>query len=285
MAELLGRTNQAFPSIWFQPSIPADPTEISSLIGAILETGAPIDVSSQPALWGGQMRGTDRTLVCRSSLDYARATDEGHATYLLQAHLIETLSCVGREYFDFYFLRIRNAVEEFQISGALQAMELARQEGHIRFLGIACDGPALATLGQWQFHDAFDTLLVRRNPLDSSDYDTLAPIARERRVGIVTTGSLRWQHGIAFPRLLDHEPTPGLVQALLRQHSAAHPIILEVRSAGEVGEVLVVDTPPVDLDAELAPYLVAARREDTWKSFADSADPERRAAYARWRRS
>ncbi|MES1227687.1 MAG: hypothetical protein ABUL72_03395, partial [Armatimonadota bacterium] len=123
-------------------------------------------------------------------LDIERATEQSHATDLVQAHLIETLSAIGREYLDFYFLRIRRGLEEFQINGALEAIEMAKQEGHIRFIGLACDGPPLAALGVWQFHDAFEVVLTR----DKDAYDTLAPLARERRVGIVTCEKLGPEH-------------------------------------------------------------------------------------------
>lgn len=227
------------------------------------------------------MRGTEATLLCRSCLDYARATDETHATYLIQAHLIETLSAVGREHFDFYFLRVRDAVEEFQISGALQAMELARQEGHIRFLGIVCDGPALATLGQWQFHDAFETLLVRRNPLHTEDFETLAPLAKERRVGIVTEGAVEWQYGLPFPLLREESVPEGLVSQTIGHFSFDHPLLVEVGSAEEI-ETAIQSIPSATLPDALTPYIGAARQSETWKSFENSLDSRRRTAFRRW---
>ncbi len=65
------------------------------------------------------------------------------------------------------------------------ALETARQEGHVRFLGIFCDGPPLATLGTWQFHDAFEVLLA---PVGEA-LEMLEPLARERRVGVVCFSS------------------------------------------------------------------------------------------------
>lgn len=187
LSGLFGRTNRAFPPVWLGLSVPPAGGDIDGLVSAALESRVPLDVSTFPALWGGKMRGTDAILSCSSSPAFENATDHQHAIDLTQAHLIETLSCVGRDYFDFYFLRIRRAVEEFQINGALEAIEIAKQEGHIRYLGIRCDGPALATLGMWQFHDAFDALMVPRSAEDSDVYDTLSPLAIERRVGILTS--------------------------------------------------------------------------------------------------
>ena len=126
------------------------------------------------------MRGAEDVLSVKSSAHYERATSQDHATDLMQAHLIEVLSCLGRPMIDFYFLRVRRVVEEYQINGALAALEFAKQEGHVKHIGIVADGPAIAVQGVWQFHDAFEVLLVK--PEDSS----LANLAKERRVGVVT---------------------------------------------------------------------------------------------------
>jgi len=187
--EVLGRTNRVFPSVWLSlasPSENAGEGWPGRLVEAALAANTVIDISHNPALWGGQMRGTEACLMSMGGLEIERATETSHATDLVQAHLIETLSAIGRDYIDFYFLRVRRGLEEFQINGALEALEMAKQEGHIRYIGLACDGPSLAVLGLWQFHDAFEVLLVR----DDEAYQTLAPIARERRVGIIAPENL-----------------------------------------------------------------------------------------------
>jgi hypothetical protein len=183
--------------VWLRLGIPADAEDLDALVAAAQASGVPLDITRQPALWGGKMRGTESVILAASTLDYTRATDETHATHLVQAHLIELLSSLGREHLDFYFLRVREAAEEYQVSGALQAMELARQEGHLRFLGILSDGSPFATLGLWQFRDAFEVLLVPGE--DDDAYDMLSPMAVERRVGLVTIGRRRGDH----PALLD----------------------------------------------------------------------------------
>lgn len=185
--DILGRTNRAFPPVWLALSVP---TSFESddwardLVAAAEAENTVIDISSNPALWGGQMRGTDACLMVTGGTDIERATETSHAGNLIQAHLIQTLSAIGREYIDFYFLRVRRGLEEFQINGALEALEVAKQDGHIRYLGIRCDGPSLAVLGMWQFHDAFEVIAIE----DREAYETLAPLARDRRVGVVTYG-------------------------------------------------------------------------------------------------
>lgn len=180
---VLGRTNTEFPSLWASLGVsPEVSPEI--LVEAVRPLAIPMDISSQPALWGGFLRGGNDVLVQRSTIQYERATSEDHATDLVQAHLIETLSSIGREMVDFYFLRVRRVVEEFQINGALAALEFAKQEGHVRFLGLLVDGPALAVQSVWQFHDAFEAIILPPSA------DSLKPIAHERRVGIVGLGEI-----------------------------------------------------------------------------------------------
>ena len=267
---LLGRTNSVFPPIWLSLALPREGRELDELVAAALSSGAPIDVTSQPALWGGKMRGTDATLVAISSDDYERATDEGHACSLTQAHLIEVLSSIGRETIDIYYFRVRQMAEEFQISGALQALDQAKEEGHIRHIGLCCDGLSFGTLGAWQFHDAFETLLVPRNHYDSESYDTLAPMANERRVGIVTSRPLNWGGGSSFTDTPEHWRLRNLTQSFYGQTLAQaviadlaqdHPVLVGVRTPGEIEQAIscVSNTRPTGLRAMLEPFIESYR--------------------------
>lgn len=187
--QIFGRTNVSYPKQWLSLSVPHtgfDQESAEKLIESAVNFGSPIDISSQPALWGGFLRKYENAqTVTRGTLQIEQATSEDHATDLVQAHLIETLSSIGNEKVDFYFLRIRRTLEEFQINGTLAALEFAKQEGNIGYLGLQCDGPALAVLGFWQFHDGFDALMLP-SPLDSTDArDTLLGLADQRRVGVL----------------------------------------------------------------------------------------------------
>jgi aryl-alcohol dehydrogenase-like predicted oxidoreductase len=227
---VLGRTNRAFPPVWLSLSLPptGGETAIDGLVNAAREANVPLDISGNPALFGGRMRGDDDLFLTQfSTAGYERANDDQHAGDLIQAHLIETLSAIGREWIDVYYLRVRQAVDEAQLSGALEAMEMARQEGHIRHLAIVCDGSSLATLGLWQFHDAFDLLLVPRNHFEDEDYRTLAPLAKERRVGVVTYNPLS---GLPL-----QDP---LAQAAIGDLAKDHPVLVKVRTPEEVAIAL-----------------------------------------------
>lgn len=183
MNAVFGRTNISVPDVWLRLVVGDDPAALAS---AALATGLPLDLSTQPALWGGFLRHhaafQNTLLMARSSTDFERATDEEHAVHLVHAHLIEVLSALGRPCTDFYFVRVRGGLKELQINGVLQALELARDDGLIRFSGLAAEGPALAVRGVWQAHDGFEALLV--GPEGAS----LLPVAAERRVGVLHEG-------------------------------------------------------------------------------------------------
>ncbi len=185
---VLGRTNLSFPRTWLSLRVPSISGEIDPLIDACLAAQVPLDISSQPALWGGKLRGNTPVLAACSTFQHERSVDEKHASDLTQAHLIELLSAIGREQIDFYFIRVRRAIEEFQISGLLQATEMARIDGHIRFLGLWSEEFPLAALGLWQFNDAFDVVCSPFDAVTGSMDVSLASMAAKRRVGMITRG-------------------------------------------------------------------------------------------------
>jgi hypothetical protein len=167
--------------------MPGEQVDLRSLVDAALGCNTVVDISVHPGLFGGFIRGTQQhdsaLLMGRGGLELENAADAKNASDLIQAHLIETLSAIGREYLDFYFLRVRSPLEEYQVEGALEALEMARQEGHIRFIGLASEGKTpLPALGLWQFHDAFEAVLL------PPSQDGLATLAKERRVGVVWHG-------------------------------------------------------------------------------------------------
>ncbi len=241
---VLGRTNAVFPPIWLSLSVPNGGFAESAkdLVDHAVAQNVPLDITSQPALWGGCMRGTSATLMTIGGPRIENATEEDHAMDLVQAHLIETLSSIGREYIDFYFLKIRRGLEEYQINGALSALESAKQEGNVRFIGLYPEGPPMAILGVWQFHDAFETILLPKNPLENRAYDNLAPLAQERRVGIVTTRPLRWDKKNVFTEIAPFASTPlneaidgvPVAQLALAKASQVHPTLVGVSSTTEI---------------------------------------------------
>lgn len=178
---LFGRTNETFPAKWLSLIFRQNAARPADLVEAALQARTVLDISTNPALWCGQMRGTDAVLMATGSNDLERAENEQQSHDFVQAHLIEILCAVGREHLDFYFLRLRQPLQEFQISGALIALEACRQEGNIRFTGVAAESIS-ATLNMLQFHDAFEAIL-----LDEGIPRAPAKLlAKQRRMSIIT---------------------------------------------------------------------------------------------------
>jgi aryl-alcohol dehydrogenase-like predicted oxidoreductase len=178
---VLGRTNRTFPPVWLSLYEPdsAEKAWAGPLVAAALAANTVIDITSNPALWGGLMRGTEATLMIVGTKDIRVATDEKHAYDLVQAHLIQILSAVGREHVDLYFVPVGSRLESFQINGALSALSEALEDGHVRHLGLTPEDSEAASL--WRSHDAFEILLMRK------DDPALVALAAQRRVGVVST--------------------------------------------------------------------------------------------------
>ena len=254
---MLGRTNAAFPRVWLSLSVPhggfseGGPRELAHAARA---TGLPIDVSTQPARWGGPLRGGEDTLMTFGGRYLATAHDERNALDLTQAHLIETLSSLGRETIDVYALTVRRPLEEWQINGALEALESARQEGHIRYFALHAEGSGLAALGLWQFHDFAELLFVPKNPLNGDAYANLSGLAAERRVGIVTTAPLEWIAGSSAPKLAESlglAPEADAARDLVAHAAREHPVLVPVRTPAEVASAVAA----LEGEGDAPPYL------------------------------
>jgi hypothetical protein len=201
---VLGRTNRAFPKVWLRLVSRSDVSP-GELVNRALAEETVTDISLNPALWGGQMRGTDSLLMAVGSADIRRATSRAHSGDLIQANLIEILSAIGREWIDFYFLPATEPLSDFQVEGALEALEGAIQEGHIKHLGLACQGTTEAAWSIWRNHDAFEVALLGQN-LSESDSNALSNYGNARRVGIL------WQGNSSPDRtsLIEYAPTEAL---------------------------------------------------------------------------
>ena len=215
---LHGRTNQTFPAKWLSLASPLDgarPNLAGELVEAAVAAQTVLDISSNPAVWGGHMRGTDATLMALGATDLERAQDEQHAHDLVQANLIEILCAIGREHLDFYFLRLRQPLQEFQISGALIALESCRQEGNVRFAGVSADNVA-ASLSVLQFHDAFEAVLLH----EGNSNAPLKALAKSRRMSIISRSDN-----------LDFEPESGQAALIRVTHPQDVQSVLQIKAA------------------------------------------------------
>ncbi|MBX3095467.1 MAG: hypothetical protein KF812_01260 [Fimbriimonadaceae bacterium] len=184
MPEMLGRTNKEFPEVWLSLIWNGkEPGE--SLVDRALESGSPIEVSASPALWGGHGAGKATIVLATGGLELANNTEPSRAPDLIGARLIEVLSGLGRPCLDIFVFQYRTALEESVLDGVFTALESARSEGLVQFVALEPVGPVLASRAMWQFRDAFELLVLP----DSPAYESLIPLAEQRRVGVVKRGS------------------------------------------------------------------------------------------------
>jgi len=186
---LLGRTNRYVFPVWARGQLSGEGSaeeRAARLFSALLESPIEtLDISPAIALWGRFLREHAHQLqiaVVSPQNLLLQAPDARIAANLVQAHIIETLCAVGRTHIEYYFLALHDPPNETQLSGALEALELARQEGHIGAIGLAAYGKPLAILALWRMHDAFEVALL---PDNSEHRQTLLPEARARRAGVV----------------------------------------------------------------------------------------------------
>ncbi|MFQ3611860.1 MAG: hypothetical protein SNJ72_10250 [Fimbriimonadales bacterium] len=186
---ILGRTNRRVYPRWVLGALRGSGSaeeQAEALLQSLLNTPVEvIDITPAVGLWGHLLRkyspALQTAVICPAHL-ISMAGDARIASVFLQSHIIEMLCAIGREHIDYYFLSLDQPIGEAQLSGALEALEIARQEGQIRATGIACYGDPLRTLALWRTHDAFEVALI---PDEPPLLQALLPEARHRRVGVV----------------------------------------------------------------------------------------------------
>ncbi len=227
--EVFGRTNRAVPNLWAR-LLTGDGGE-EALVEAVAESGAPFDPGAHLSKWGYLTRDIPNPVMACLGREIENAPADSVAADLIGGELVQALSSLGRTSIDFFFLSVRRALEEHQINGALACLESAREEGLVKHVGLSIEGRAMAVAGMWRFHDAFEMIRVRRNPVWEEDVAVLRSMAKERRVGVLGAEPFDWGLGLPFFR------QPGLTWAdgagYLAQLRAEHPVLVGVRSADE----------------------------------------------------
>jgi hypothetical protein len=186
---LFGRTNCYVYPIWARGDLRgAESAEeraerlFQKLLPSPIET---LDISPAPAIWGRFLRETKNTLqvaVASPRNWLVHVPDARIAANLVQSHIVEVLCAIGRPQIEYYFLSIGEPLSEAQLSGALEALEIARQEGQVGRIGLAVAGNPLPVLALWRTHDAFEVVLL---PDVAEAIATLLPEACARRAGVI----------------------------------------------------------------------------------------------------
>jgi len=221
--KMLGRTNRALFPLWIRGGLPEsgvpDINGGRSLLRAAVDNGVEVfDLTVSPGYWGDVFRQTQSPLMISAlsrGIPLHLTPDTRAAGKLIQAHLIEVLCAAGRERCDFYFLACEYPLQEFQTAGALEALEIARQEGQIGYLGLAVYAKPLQTLSFWKMHDAFEVLLIPGGA-EEQTLSTLLPEAAARRAGVV----LEYEGAGNEDDMVELRVVPGIHALLLTARSA-----------------------------------------------------------------
>lgn len=190
---ILGRTNQYLYPLWIQgtlrdPSMSAREQAEHHFMRLLQSPYEVLDITPAPALWGQLIREhpNELKIAITAPPNLLQVASYSLVVHSVQAHLVEVFCAIGRDDVDFYFLNLSEPVAESALSGALEALEMARQEGQIKALGFTTSAEPLRILSLWRTHDAFEVIRV---PQDSVIREVLIPEAKSRRVGIV----LEWE--------------------------------------------------------------------------------------------
>lgn len=228
--KMLGRTNRTLHPLWIRGGLPEkgrpDVKWGTSLLQSAVENKVEVfDLSISPGYWGEVFRQAKSSLmisVVSRGCPLHLSPNSRAASQFVQAHLVEVLCAAGREQCDFYFLAYEHPLQEAQAAGALEALEIARQEGQIGCLGLAACTNPLKTLSFWRLHDAFEVLLIpdsqmeaATNNVDHQVLSILLPEASHRRVGVV----LEHRHPDNADEIGEARAMPGIHAWLLTARS------------------------------------------------------------------
>lgn len=222
---LFGRTGRVVPNVWLG-LIPTGSEEGNqALVQKALEAKTILDVTRAPALWGNHLRGVQVPLSLAIGQELRHnASPEAARTYL-EGELLQTFSQIGGTQIDFVALACTGPMPENVVDAALQVLEETRQEGHIRHYGLWSAGHPMSTLALWQFHDAFEFVVVANNPPKSQGFEMLSSMAEARRVGVLSHEVLAWN--------LDEVTDEVATQSIQRARESG-PVLVGVKSPHEV---------------------------------------------------
>lgn len=163
-----------------------------------------LDVSQNTSLFASGLRDYPHPLMMVGKQTIQSYFTEDQVHVQMEAMLFQCLSSLNRPSVDLFYWQVDEALEEFQINAALETLEIARQEGVIGSLGLAIGAVPLASLALLQFHDAFESILVRRAPKDDGAFEMVQGLATARRVGVLSWISSAEVESAAYndPRLV-----------------------------------------------------------------------------------
>ncbi|HEY3781675.1 MAG TPA: hypothetical protein VGL56_11355 [Fimbriimonadaceae bacterium] len=244
--------------LWFSLSLPGNPKELEPLAEAAVKSDCPIDISSQPALWGHYLRGANREIVAIGGLDLTLATSFDHAADLVYAKMLEILCAIGQETMSCFFLPVYGRETAVQMQGAVRAVSNARAEGNLQNVGVYAAGNADFALQQLQRYEVFEVILAPRNHSTPEALGWPKSALIRTHSTLVTCSPFNWGGGMPFFQPLSSEldSNVALRQQILKELGQEFPVMVGVRTAAEIEEAMEAlnSNSTLDLSEALTPY-------------------------------
>lgn len=203
---------------------PPEPNAIRFL-NEVLDSGVNL-IDTAAAYWQSEER-IGRALASRRA-EFVLATKWGewcdatgsvydYSPSAMWKFLDESLAKLNTDVIDLY--QIHSApLEVIQRGDALAAMQKAREQGKVRFLGLSCgEQEAVAAIES----GAFDCIQISYNLLDRRMEERVLPMARAANVGVLV------KDGLAAGRLTEK------IRRLAEQHARLKEQVEQIRSLAE----------------------------------------------------
>lgn len=195
MGEVLGRTNRVWADEWWRL---VGFGELARVGEELRASPRPILAGGSPSIWSNELRGAGCDWLVTSSAGCETARNEEESAGIMMGEIVQAVSCSPDGNISIWFLSVDRPWEEYQINGALAALESAREERLVKHLGLHIAGSAMAVASLWRFHDAFEVVLCR----PGLELEGVVATARERRVGVVQDGGESLGIGPVLRRLV-----------------------------------------------------------------------------------
>jgi len=256
LSELLGRTNRTFPRLWWR-LLGCDENSRFEICDYLkIHPGV---VMASP-LWAAELRDAKCDWVVCGGSKVGNSPSQERAMNDMTGDIIAAVAGSPDGFVSIYFLSVARAWEEHQINGALAALQSAQEEGLIGSIGLHVAGSALGVASLWRFYNAFDVVLVRRNPGQEQDYLRIAMTAVDRRVGVIQESIFDWGGGLPFFAM----PNLGwnIGAALLADRLSVNTVLLGVSNLSEMQLTVAASQDSKKLGIDL---------EDVWNRYRDPA--------------
>lgn len=170
--------SERFPAVWLRLPAPhlVEAGEREAIAATLEGSSTVVDITSGPALWASLLAGRQR-LSAECALDKL-AYERQQASEHLEADLVSLLSATEGRGFFALFCEF-GAANSNLVEGALEVLELARQDGLAGHIGISVRSEEERAAAVVRSHDAFDAALV------DASHSLLMTVAHDRRLPVV----------------------------------------------------------------------------------------------------